>query len=146
MATVLGLVLASCSEGALQPNADGGGLSPDGGRCVGDFAMLSAGCPPMFDGSEANLPVCDSRSSLGQSVWRCQDLIALMDGTGFVSSTCYYDATSHALVGAEHGSDYPAYCGQTSFAIEAGRTDSMCRENAPTVQRSCAPSDGGSGS
>jgi hypothetical protein len=144
MVTMLGVALASCSEGALQP--DGGGPSPDGGRCVGDFATLSATCPPMFDGSEANLPACDSRGSLAQSVWRCQDLIALMDSTGFFASTCYYDATSHALVGAEHGSDTTSYCGQTSFSIEAGRTNPMCRENAPTLQRSCAPPDGGSAS
>jgi len=144
MVTVLGVVLASCSEGALQP--DGGGLGPDSGRCVGDFATLSATCPPTFDGSEADLPACDSRASLEQLVWRCQDLIALMASSGFAASICYYDATSHALVGAENGSDFPAYCGQTSTAIEAGRTNPMCRENAPTLQRSCVPADGGSAS
>jgi hypothetical protein len=159
MATALAVVLAGCSEGALDPDGgglvpdggglvpDGGGLNPDAGKCVGDLATVGEGCAPMFDGADANLPQCGVASSMGgqQTVWRCQDLIALMDSTGYVATTCYYDATSHALVGAEQGSDIGVYCGQTSLTIEAGRTDSMCRENAPTLQRPCVRPDGGGG-
>jgi hypothetical protein len=159
MATALGVVLAACSEGAL--DADGGGLGPDGGglvpdgggltsdagKCVGDLATIGEGCAPMFDGTEANLPACASAGLYSQqTVWRCQDLIVLVDSTGYAASTCYYDATSHALVGAEQGSDIGVFCGQTSLSIEAGRTNPMCRENAPTWQRPCDTPDGGGGS
>ena len=144
MATVLGVVLASCSGSALQP--DGGGLNPDAGKCVGDFATIGQSCPSMF-GTEANLPACRFLNvDAQQAVWHCQDLIILYDSHGLGGFVCYYDATSHVLVGAEQGTDYPAYCGQRSFSIEAGRTNPMCRENAPAAQRSCAPTDGGSGS
>jgi hypothetical protein len=143
MATALGIVLAACSTGALDP--DGGGVTPDAGKCVGDLATVGAWCPPMFDGSEANVPACSGFSPSQQVVWRCQDLIILLDNYGLGGDVCYYDAASHALVGAEHGTDYPAYCRQTSSAIEAGRTDPMCRENAPTFQRSCDRPDGGGG-
>src|SRR5688572_19234868 len=137
----LGVVLASCSEGALQP--DGGGLASDGGKCVGDLATVGAWCPAMFDGSEANLPQCRDGVVAQQAVWLCQDLIILMDSYGLGANVCYYDATSHALVGAEQHADYGAYCGGTSLTMEAGRTNPMCRENAPTTQRSCDPRDGG---
>ena len=147
MATALGVVLAACSGGALVP--DGGGLAPDadGGECVGDFTMVSAMCPPMFDGTEANRPACHFLN-VGelQVMWHCQDLNMLFDSHGLGGFVCYYDAASHALVGAEQVTDYPAYCGQTSFAIGAGRTNPMCRENAPTWQQPCAPPDGGGGS
>ncbi len=146
MATALGFVLAACSEGALVP--DGGEPTPDAGKCVGDLATVGAQCPPMFDGSEANLPGCRGFSGTGaqQAVWHCQDLIILMDSYGLSADICYYDATSHALVGAEQSGEVGAFCGQTSLRIEAGRTNSMCRENAPTLQRPCDPPDGGGGS
>jgi hypothetical protein len=146
LVTALGVVLASCSEGALQP--DGGGLAPDAGKCVGELATVGEWCPSTFDGTEASLPECRgfSRTGAQQAVWHCQDLILLVDSYGLGGDICYYDATSHVLVGAEQVSDYPAYCGQKSNSIEAGRTNPMCRENAPTTQRSCDPTDGGSGS
>ena len=67
----------------------------------------------------------------------------LQDGHGFGATVCYYDATSHALVGAEQATDANVYCGLTSFTMEAGRTNPMCRENAPTIDRDCAAPDGG---
>jgi hypothetical protein len=144
IAVVLSTVIAACSEGALHGGGapDGGGM--DGGRCVGDFATVSQGCAPMFDGTEANLPACRYTNSFArQGVWRCQDLIILQDSHGLGGNVCYYDATSHALVGAQQDTDTNSYCGLTSFTIEAGRTNSMCRENAPTIDRACAVSDGG---
>ena len=120
-------------------------MNLDGGRCVGDLATLSQGCAPMFDGTEANLPACRYSGAVArQAVWRCQDLILLQDSHGFGGNVCYYDATSHVLVGAEESTDTNLYCGQTSSSIEAGRTNPMCRENAPTTDRACAASDGGS--
>ena len=128
-------MLSACSEGG-------------SGKCVGDLATVGELCPPMFDGTEANLPVCRGHSNTGarQTVWRCQDLIILLDSFGLGGDICYYDATSHVLVGAEQGSDISVYCGQTSLTIEAGRTNPMCLENAPTFQRPCDQRDGGSGS
>ena len=146
MASALGVVLAACSGGALQPD---GGLIQDGGKCVGDLATVGLSCPPTFDGTEANLPECRGFSGTGaqQVVWHCQDLIILADSFGLGGDICYYDATSHGLVGAEQFTDTPDYCGQTSFKIEAGRTNTMCRENAPTLQRPCDRlTDGGGGS
>ena len=149
MAPAFGVLLAAaCSGGGATLDPDGGGLNPDAdaGKCVGDLATVGASCAPMFDGTEANLPACRGFSSTGaqQSVWHCQDLIILMDSFGLGGDICYYDATSHALVGAEQGSDIGVFCGQTSLTIEAGRTNPMCRENAPTTQRPCDPPDGGS--
>jgi hypothetical protein len=137
----IGLIAAAWSV-ALSACSGGGA----GGKCVGDFATVSEGCAPMFDGTAANLPPCqfgpdDTRGR--QTVWHCQDLIALLESDGFVGGICYYDATSHALVGASQGSDIGVFCGQTSLTIEAGRTNPMCLENAPTTDRSCYPPDGG---
>lgn len=149
----LGVLLAACSSGTLVPDAggpDGGGATQDAGKCIGDLATVGAGCPAMFDGTEANLPACRGISDISarqrQSVWHCQNLIILSDSDGFVVGICYYDATSHALVGAQRGTDTPGFCGQTSLLIEAGRTNQMCLENAPTTERPCNAPDGGSSS
>ena len=78
----------------------------DAGECVGDLATVGQGCAPMFDGTAANLPACrfDPSNTRGrQQAWLCQDLIALLESDGFVGGICYYDATSHALVGAYRG-------------------------------------------
>ncbi len=80
----------------------------------------------MFDGTAANLPACrfhPSNTSGRQQVWHCQDLIAFLESDGFVGRICYYDATSHALVGALQGTDTPTFCGQTTLTIAAGRTE-----------------------
>lgn len=160
IASAFSVLLAACSQGAIAVPDAGGQTVPDAGgpamdsgqtldgKCVGDLATIGEGCPPTFDGSEANLPACDTRfinEWAQQSVWHCQDLIIFQESNGFGGGVCYYDATSHALVGAEWGSDIGVYCGQTSLTIEAGRTNSMCRENAPTTQRLCVSPDGSAG-
>ena len=78
-------------------------------------------------------------------VWHCQDLIILADSYVLGGDVCYYDATSHALVGAEQGYRHPRLLRSDDLKIEAGRTNTMCRENAPTLQRSCDRPDGGGG-
>ena len=147
----LTVLLVACS-GSLAPvpdagvTPDGGAFIQDGGNCVGDLATVGQGCASMFDGTAANLPACrfDPGNTRGrQQVWLCQDLIALLESDGFVGGICYYDATSHALVGASQGSDIGTFCGQTSLTIEAGRTNVMCLENAPTTDRLCNAPDGG---
>jgi hypothetical protein len=106
--------------------------------CRGELAEVGAGCPATFDGTEAALPACNPTTEASQSVWSCQDLIQLVRSSGFDYRSCYYDASSHALVGAEGGTDVATYCGG-SLTIEAGRTAPMCRENAPSVMRDCSP-------
>ena len=143
------VVLAACSTGTLAPDgglAPDGALAPDGsaqtldgGTCVGELASVGAACPATFDGTRANLPVC--RTSLEQqTVWQCQDLLMLLLSFGLSGDVCFYDAASHVLVGALQGTDIDTYCNQTSLTIEAGRTNSMCRENAPLFTRSCGQS------
>ncbi len=76
-------------------------------------------------------------------MWHCQDLIGFVESDGYVSRVCFYDATSHALVGAVQGTDTPTFCGQTTLTRAAGRTEPMCFENAPTTDRLCNAPDGG---
>jgi hypothetical protein len=94
----------------------------------------------MYDGSEANVPACPAASAgfpiQDRTVWQCQDLTVLQFWSGFAALVCYYDTTSHALVGAEIGDDTP--CDDTGRGIEAGRINSMCRENAPLFSGKCA--------
>jgi hypothetical protein len=77
-------------------------------------------------------------------MWRCQDLFMVAQGGGFGGAVCYYDTTSNALVGVEGHSDIAAFCNETSLSIEAGRTNPMCRENAPAIVKECS-ADGGPG-
>ena len=148
IAPVFSVLLAACSEGTLVPDAgasDAGGSTQDAGRCTGDVAIVGQRCPPMFDGSVANLPRCrNTTQAWPQVVWHCQDLILFSEPFGLENMVCYYDATSHALVGAEQRVEDNTFCGGTTNTIEGGRTNPMCRENAPTAERPCNAPDGGS--
>lgn len=136
MLAVLAILVASCSSGS--------SLAPDGGRCTGDLTTVGHACAATFDGTEAGLPACPAGiGQRAQTAWRCQDLIILQYSYALDAQVCYYDATSHALVGAGHDTDTPAYCGGSSATIEAGRTNGMCRENAPLFTRDCTGADGG---
>jgi hypothetical protein len=124
-------VLGACS------NSDGGGDGGplyDGAACPTDLATVGQECPQTFDGAEANLPACTATGAdVQQTVWSCQDLIILQLRRGVVASVCYYDSTSHALVGAAREGAGVGDCDPTSV----GRTNSMCRENAPSASRTC---------
>jgi hypothetical protein len=111
-----------------------------GDKCVGNLSSVGADCPRSFDGTEADL-TCGV-PALEVSVWDCQGLRVVVLNQGFSGSVCYYDKTSHALVGAERGSDVPVFCNGASYDQIAGRIDPMCRENAPAIVKSCQP-DGG---
>lgn len=123
------VVFASCSTSC----------SSGPGSCTGDLSEVGQDCPRTFDGTEANLPACRNQmGGLSDSVWSCQDLIALSLIEGFTGGIiCYYDATSHELVGATWGSDISMYCDGSSLTLNAGRTNQMCLENAPLLTRSC---------
>jgi hypothetical protein len=141
---VVTMLLAACSGGGATDGNVGPGIVVRG-KCLGELATLGQECPATFDGTEASLPACTHPGFGNVSVWACQDLFILMQSDGYGGAVCYYDTTSHALVGAEWHSDIGVYCNQTSLSIEAGRTNPMCRENAPTIVKHCR-ADGGTSS
>lgn len=127
---------AACSGGDLGsrvPDLDGG-PAYDGEICPTDLATVGQGCPQTFDGTEANLPDCANMgATIQQTVWFCQDLVILQISRGVVASVCYYDTNSRILVGAAREGSGVGDCDPTTV----GRTNSMCRENAPFVHRTC---------
>jgi hypothetical protein len=107
-------------------------------RCVGDFAEIAAACPATFDGTPAALPACaNAQPTVRHTVHPCHGLLLLYSSAMFAASSCFYDAQSHALVGAIQLADYPAYCDHVSGSIEAGTTDAQCGANTPTLMREC---------
>jgi hypothetical protein len=132
----VGVVFAGCS---------GGDVTPGGDRCSGELATLGQQCPGSYEGTDVSLPMCPATDAIGfpaydRTVWQCQDLVALQFAFALAGLVCYYDAVSHALVGAERYVDSP--CDYPQQGIEAGRTNPMCRENAALFTRTC--SEGGS--
>ena len=113
------------------------GCSGGSGRCEGDLAQISTGCPQTFDGTAEQIPTCPFYSVVF-AVRLCGDLIGLSrrDPSGLAGSACYYDASSHALVGAVEGTDVPAYayCGGTE--IFAGRVADSCTSD-PIATKDC---------
>jgi hypothetical protein len=110
-------------------------------RCSGNLSEVGRECQASFDGSLADLPAC---SGIKQTVWRCGDLIAIAQGSGFTGLTCYYDAAAHLLVGALEWSDAPGFCGD-SFARFGGQIPGpSCDTVAPFYVRGCSRRDGGS--
>jgi hypothetical protein len=116
-----GAALASCSSG----------------RCEGSFAEVGADvCPAMFDGTPEGFPMCLSGAGM-EMTWRCMDLIALVFGGGYTGITCYYNASSHRLAGAERFSDTTEFCGN-SFVQSVGRTPpTSCLDTVDRAQRWC---------
>jgi hypothetical protein len=72
-------------------------------------------------------------------VWSCGDLVALSLGFGAASVDCYYDTSSHLLVGAMGVNDTNTFCGN-SFTETAGQVPPFaCRFPGimPTLYRQC---------
>ena len=104
-------------------------------KCVGAFADVTRGCPRTFDGTLANLPPCEFYPA--QSVKTCGDLIVLTFEGGFTGALCFFDLSSHQLVGGEIFSDIGEFCG-TSLSQQAGRVpNSSCEATAPTLRKDC---------
>jgi hypothetical protein len=116
----------------------------DAKKCEGNLAAVGAGCPDTFDGKLESFPTCSSDRVI-QSSWRCGDLIAL-SSSGYAGLSCYYDFSSHGLVGAYEWSDVPEFCGD-AFSEVAGRMPPQsCSHTDDLVERSCreeSPVDGG---
>jgi hypothetical protein len=132
IAAGLGLGLVACSGGAP-------GLVNTCNH-EGELATVGEHCPATYDGTEANVPMCPTAfvgfPVYDRVVWQCQDLSVLQFWSGFGALVCYYDTVSRALVGAEIHGD--TSCDGTLRGIEAGRINSMCRENAPLFSGKCA--------
>ncbi len=111
------------------------GCSSGGGRCETDLVQLTAGCPRTFDGTAAQIPACPAYT-VTYAVQLCGDLIRFRQIGLAGGSSCYYDASSHQLVGAVVGTDVPAYayCGGTE--IFAGRVADSCTSE-PVATKDC---------
>jgi hypothetical protein len=110
-------------------------------ECKGDLAQVGRGCPQTFDGTEAQLPPC---SASEQRVTMCGNLIRLSTSHGYGGLDCYFDSSSHGLVGAEQVTDIPDFCGGTSFTLPAGTVgDTACKMATPSIQRFCNGADAG---
>jgi hypothetical protein len=118
-ASILGLGLSGCSS-----------------KCTGSLGEVGKICPATFDGNLDSLS-CQSPNAF-ERVYDCGDLILISPGPNLGGTICSYDATSHALVGAEVYGDTNSFCGGDSFAQEAGRLPPRsCVEAGPTTEREC---------
>jgi hypothetical protein len=109
------------------------------GVCEGSLADVTRGCPATFDGTAAALPDC-SFPPLVQSAWLCNDLIALSLSAGYASQSCYYDSSTHALVGGRRYSDVGSMCAGSSTS-QAGRVSGATCAAGPAIFRNCGEPD-----
>jgi len=116
-------------------------------QCTGALAQVGAGCPDTFDGKRESFPACPSGSTT-QMAYSCGDLIAFRNSDPNFT-ICFYDFTSHQLVGAYQHTQVESFCGD-QFSRIAGRTplpDAMsCDITVDNVERVCAgsaPGDAG---
>jgi hypothetical protein len=112
--------------------------------CEGNLAEVGAGCPATFDGSLGSFPTCSSDRAI-QSSWLCGDLVVL-SYSGFAGLNCYYDFSSHGLVGAYEWSDVHQFCGDAYSKLAGRRPPQSCPPTADLVERGCPeepPADGG---
>jgi hypothetical protein len=109
--------------------------SSSSSRCEGDLADVGNECPATFDGTPDQLPACSNGFAMTFTVRACGDLIRLGISRFVLGSACYYDASTHTLVGAQAWRDIPEFCGDTSLAIYAGRVEPCPSE--PLVTKDC---------
>jgi len=126
-----------CLDGGAAVDAGGGGVAP-ADACRGDLGEVGVGCPALFDGAPGNVPSC---TQVGvQQVWTCGDVVALSLGVGAHGVDCYYDSSSHSLVGAMAFNDTNTLCGD-SFTQGAGDVPTAaCRfpPPLPSFYRACS--------
>ena len=110
--------------------------SSSSGKCEGSFESVGRMCPRSFDGTLADLPACGTYAT--QAVTTCGDLIVLTNAVAFGYWRCFFDVSSHGLVGAEDWTDTNSYCGGTSFSIQTGKVPSPgCNAIPPALTRDC---------
>ena len=104
-------------------------------RCEEDLAYVGGGCPRTFDGTEAQLPACGTLPAI-VTARRCRDVISIEYTGNFTTIGCYYDASSHELIGAVEGSTSLSYCNGTSDHIYAGDVAGACLTE-PLATKDC---------
>jgi hypothetical protein len=87
------------------------------GRCY-DAAALGAQCAPTLD--EALCSALQCTAPMNNAVSSCANTVALTIGW-LGGSLCYYDKSSHLLIGKGVYSDIPDYCNRTDSRSFAGR-------------------------
>jgi len=146
-----GVLGAAGSSGGHSPGPDGqltggtaGGTAGQSDECRGSLDEVGGPCPATFDGAIESLPACTHVNE--QEFWACDGVVALsLQGPGAYSTDCYYDTSSHTLVGALFDADGNFLCGN-SFTMVAGEAPPVaCRYPpfAPTFYRSCFGNDAG---
>lgn len=100
------------------------------------LADVTWACPASYDAIES---VACGRclGACALFAGSCGDFLVFVGGGLFDSSTCYYDATSRALVALDHCTDYNAYCGNTAFCFSAGVPVGAC--GRPAIQPRLQP-------
>lgn len=107
-------------------------------ECRGELGEVGQLCPARFDGSPEDVPPC--LESGAQQVWSCDHVVALSLGVGAHGVDCYYDSSTHSLVGAMAFQDTNTLCGN-SFTQSAGEVPAAaCRfpPSMPTFYRPCS--------
>ena len=141
------VILGACSPENLAASRDGNADTSTSApldalaveRCTGSLSDLRGRCQASFDGTFADLPAC---TGIGQMVKACGDVIAIVQGSGFTTLTCYYDAATHVLVGAFEASDTTGFCNGESFARADGQIPGpSCDTTAPFFLRTCPRPD-----
>jgi hypothetical protein len=142
------VTLGACSPEHLAASRDGSAdtstsapldaLAVD--RCTGSLSDLRGRCQASFDGTLADLPAC---TGISQMVRACGDVIAIVQGSGVTAVTCYYDAATHALVGALELSDSPGFCGGSFGRADGQIPGPSCDTTAPFYVRTCPRPDAG---
>lgn len=132
--------LASCDSDAVLARDGGLGTNSDADAtpgCVGSLQEVGTGCPATFDGTAEQLPPCST--PVVQSVLACPTVLVLRIYGGYSGSDCFYDRSSHALVGASNRDDIPSFCGN-SFTRAAGTVVDTVACTAPATPpvRRCA--------
>ena len=117
------------------------GSCSQNGACEGSLSEIGAGCLATFDGTFEQLPACTEYMS--QFVLACGEFTDLVLSGGYTGVSCFYDSTSHALVGAQWVSDIPEFCGN-SYTKSAGRVAGRsCSTSTPVIERFCPGQDAG---
>jgi len=92
-------------------------------------------CPSSFDGSAASLPTClPGAKAEKQIVYLCGDTIELVLTDGYMGVGCFYDSSTHQLVGAEELADAPLNCAGRRWAGRISASGCQWRE---TASRGC---------
>lgn len=108
------------------------GCSSESEGCRRPLEQSMGECPASFDGTEAALPRCSGLSGYEvQRVQRCAARLILRVSHGYSGFSCYYDVTSHVLVGKSWGNDLGQSC-------SSGEIGGVCDPALTILERDCS--------